>query len=110
MYAREARNSANSLNGRGTTPRPGPRYATTTYPIGQAGEISEWVEGLCERQLLTVAYPIIHAARIYGNINDAIDKTVKECLLDTPMSTLMERFRRNLQLIAEADCRGAGLE
>ena len=62
----------------------------------------EYIAGLVERlyreNLLTLIYFVLHTNDYVIGIDWVINRTINECLLDTSIDVLMERFRTNLEI------------
>jgi hypothetical protein len=64
------------------------------------GYMAELVERLYKEKLFTVIYFVFYTNTYIIGVDWAITRTVNECFLDSPVQTLVGRFRRNLELAA----------
>ncbi len=60
--------------------------------------LSGLVDRLCQAELYTLLYVVIFSNQFDGVMDGAIEKTMEDCFLDTPMEVLVERFRKNLEV------------
>lgn len=64
----------------------------------------EYIVGLVNRlykdNLLTLIYVVLHTNDHVVSIDWVINRTINECLLDTSIEVLVERFRKNLEIKA----------
>lgn len=68
--------------------------------------IKDLVEKLCSENLFTVMYFFLYSNRYVRGVDYVIDKTISECLIETPISVLVERLCKNLELKAMEDQQG----
>ncbi len=62
--------------------------------------VASLVERLYQENLYTLMLLVIFSSQYRYDISQAINKTNYECFLDIPMDTLLERFRKNIEMTA----------